>query len=456
MDDELDLLRKEINAVDEQIKDLFLKRLEIASRIGKYKAENGLPIFDPEREQRIRAAIKEDPDILIRKFYLPVNEALMQASKAYQEDLSNSDVIYEETKRIAYFGEGHSNTYISLTRMLLQSGYKPINEESFYKDQEEIVLVSTKDIADMKRKLLEGEVDMAFLPYVNSNAGVVIDCYNLMKEIRFRTLRTYADDIVLYLYVPKEDASRFRTLGDLCSIETIYSNVQALNQCSDFVNKNMPYATFRKASSTTQSIEMMLKDKKYLSACFANADAKADPRIVCLTDQTTSNNNGTKTKYLLIESINKESPLGEKKENLDDYFIGYYLYISRRKKTKAHSVFSKNYRAVEIFRDNEGFLSMQIYSFGNVTTPISYSRNATTYIDARTKEVCLMYEYEPVDKSTNVEGVAILRAKEENLRRYTKRIRGEYIGKDNGKMGKLEYRRISKEEFELFTETEVD
>lgn len=49
--DDIAVLRKEIDAVDIKIVELFEKRLEIAGKIGKYKAQNHLPVFDAEREE---------------------------------------------------------------------------------------------------------------------------------------------------------------------------------------------------------------------------------------------------------------------------------------------------------------------------------------------------------------------------------------------------------------------
>ncbi len=50
---ELENWRKEIDAIDASMAELFGKRMAIAEKIGAYKKENRLPIHDPEREKEV-------------------------------------------------------------------------------------------------------------------------------------------------------------------------------------------------------------------------------------------------------------------------------------------------------------------------------------------------------------------------------------------------------------------
>ena len=49
----LDDLRKEINDIDGEMLQLFLKRMEICKSIALYKKENDLPIMQEGREQQV-------------------------------------------------------------------------------------------------------------------------------------------------------------------------------------------------------------------------------------------------------------------------------------------------------------------------------------------------------------------------------------------------------------------
>ena len=50
---DLENARKEIEQIDRELAELFERRMEMSALIGKYKAENGLPVRDPDRERML-------------------------------------------------------------------------------------------------------------------------------------------------------------------------------------------------------------------------------------------------------------------------------------------------------------------------------------------------------------------------------------------------------------------
>ncbi len=50
---DVQLLRKQIDAIDRQVVELLNARATLAMEIGKSKAAEGMPIYDPEREEEI-------------------------------------------------------------------------------------------------------------------------------------------------------------------------------------------------------------------------------------------------------------------------------------------------------------------------------------------------------------------------------------------------------------------
>ncbi|RKY82217.1 chorismate mutase [candidate division KSB1 bacterium] len=53
MDKQLKKIREEIDKIDSKIKDLLIKRLEMAERIGVIKKTENLPLIDEGREEEI-------------------------------------------------------------------------------------------------------------------------------------------------------------------------------------------------------------------------------------------------------------------------------------------------------------------------------------------------------------------------------------------------------------------
>ena len=50
---ELSEIRAKIDAVDDQLLDLFLQRMALAEAVGHYKKAHGLPILNTAREQEV-------------------------------------------------------------------------------------------------------------------------------------------------------------------------------------------------------------------------------------------------------------------------------------------------------------------------------------------------------------------------------------------------------------------
>jgi chorismate mutase/prephenate dehydratase len=51
--EELEILRKEIDKIDEQLVELFEKRMELAIKIGDIKKQKGMQILDSQREKAV-------------------------------------------------------------------------------------------------------------------------------------------------------------------------------------------------------------------------------------------------------------------------------------------------------------------------------------------------------------------------------------------------------------------
>lgn len=54
----LEEARKEINAINDQMLELFIRRLELSEKIGEDKRKRGIPILDENREKEILEKMK--------------------------------------------------------------------------------------------------------------------------------------------------------------------------------------------------------------------------------------------------------------------------------------------------------------------------------------------------------------------------------------------------------------
>lgn len=85
-------VRKEINEIDREMADLFVKRMAAVKDVAEYKAENNLPIYDKKRESEVIEAnsrLVENNEL--REYYKKFIRSNMELSKAYQRRILEND-----------------------------------------------------------------------------------------------------------------------------------------------------------------------------------------------------------------------------------------------------------------------------------------------------------------------------------------------------------------------------
>jgi chorismate mutase len=78
---DLETLRREIDAVDQQILQLLHARVRLVMQVGEYKRERGIPVYDPARERALLERLSKaaepplDGDTIRRVFERLVDES---------------------------------------------------------------------------------------------------------------------------------------------------------------------------------------------------------------------------------------------------------------------------------------------------------------------------------------------------------------------------------------------
>ena len=83
----LEEIRKEISAINDETLALFVKRMELSAQVAAYKKANGLPTLDRKREEAILQKVADNTTDEFRQFALEFFRNMMDLSKEYQETL---------------------------------------------------------------------------------------------------------------------------------------------------------------------------------------------------------------------------------------------------------------------------------------------------------------------------------------------------------------------------------
>ncbi|MBP3234056.1 MAG: chorismate mutase [Eubacterium sp.] len=91
----LEEARKDIDIIDQELKDLFLKRMAVAKSIAEIKAVTGDEIYKPDREALIIDKMTSDVDESIKPLYIDFIKKMLEISRNYQyqiiEGLDNKE-----------------------------------------------------------------------------------------------------------------------------------------------------------------------------------------------------------------------------------------------------------------------------------------------------------------------------------------------------------------------------
>ena len=204
---ELDLNRQKINEVDKQIASLFEQRMDAAKKIGLYKKEYGLQIFDPAREEEVckrELDLIKNPDY--KSYYLEFLHGMMDVTKKYQRLLLQGS-------RISYCGIQGAWANIAARRIFPEG--ECVSYPTFDKAYESVV---------------KGECDFAVLPIENSFVGDVTQVFDLMYKGTLYVNGMYSLHINQSLLGVKG--------AKLSDIKKVISHQQAIDKCSAFIQQH--------------------------------------------------------------------------------------------------------------------------------------------------------------------------------------------------------------------------
>ena len=224
---DLNELRQQINSIDDELLNLFTRRMDLASQVADYKRAHDLPILQPAREREIlkNAAEKAGPEL--GGYARVLFSMLMELSKSYQNKRNNKEIelhrqiesaiettprLFPRSPMVACQGVEGANSQIACEK-IFQSPF----------------IMYFKSFESVFTAIEQGLCQYGILPIENSTAGSVKKVYDLMIHHNFSIVRTFR---------LKVDHNLLTKKGvKLEDVKEIYSHEQAIGQCGAFLEK---------------------------------------------------------------------------------------------------------------------------------------------------------------------------------------------------------------------------
>lgn len=280
-------LRDEIDVIDNQIVDLYKRRMAIAEEVATYKISVGKPVFDKEREisKLDRLTAKVDTPFLkhgVRELF----EQIMSMSRKRQYQLltehgKTEKTDFEEVEQLDF-----RNAKIVFQG--IEGAYSQLALNEYFGENADSYHVDTW--RDAMEALKNGEADYAVFPIENSSAGIVSENYDLMVE--------YDNYIVGEQIIRIDHALLGLPEAKMEDITDIYSHPQALMQCSKYLESHRNWEK-HSLKNTAMSAQKIKEDGKINKAAIAST-LTADIYGLQVLDHAIQNNQNNYTKFIIV------------------------------------------------------------------------------------------------------------------------------------------------------------
>ena len=218
-------LREQINEIDREMLDLFLRRMQVSSNVAEYKRQNGLPVLDAARERELLANIAGQAGEDLDEYAIVLYSTILSLSRSYQHKKLSPDSKYGAI--IENARETTAKLFPEKARIACQGvegAYSQIAASKMFKIPS-ILYFSSFD--GVFAAIESGMCEYGVLPIENSTAGSVKRVYDLMVDHNLyvvRSMRVKIDHNLL--------AKPGTKLSD---IKEIFSHEQAIDQSAAFL-----------------------------------------------------------------------------------------------------------------------------------------------------------------------------------------------------------------------------
>lgn len=217
---DLSTLRVQIDDIDAQILELFIKRMDVCRQVGEYKKANNLPVMQGGREQQVIDRIRnmapdnlKDGAAILFQNIMDISKSIQNIGMATDKNAVYSSFSAENAERVACQGTDGAYSAIAGKKLF---GDKPV---VFYRSFEEVFDAVEK-----------GECEYGLLPLENSTIGSITETYELMGKRQL-----YINSLVRVEITHCLAAKKGTSLSD---VKRVYSKSEALSQCQKFLKQN--------------------------------------------------------------------------------------------------------------------------------------------------------------------------------------------------------------------------
>lgn len=295
-------LRNEIDSIDSQLTALFERRMQIAANVAEYKKENGIPVFDRERERTVLNSVTDRMPEYLQAYTRTLYQTIFDLSRSYQKKL-----IFPESNLAKLLKKAVESTPSTRPERAVvacqgvEGAYSQFACDKIFPYPSIMYFSSFEDVF---RAVDSGLCRYGILPVENSTAGSVTKVYDLMNKYKFYITHSTRLFIGHALLAPEGTTVE--------SVKEVFSHEQALNQCSDFIASIGAKVTV--CENTAAAAKMVAESGRTDCAAIGSKDC-ADLYNINVIRSSIQNNGNNYTRFICISKTPEIYP-GAKKTSI--------------------------------------------------------------------------------------------------------------------------------------------
>ena len=258
----LQQMRERIDALDLELLALLNRRMQVVVEVGELKKSEGSPVFRPEREAQVIAALKSaNAGPLMSESVAPIWREIMSASRAL-----------EAPTRVAYLGPAGT-----------------FSEEAalgFFGSS--IVRVPCASFDEVFRATTAGAADFGVVPVENSTEGVVARSLDLFLST---PLFIIGETSLIVRH------NLLRQQNDRLAIKAVLAHPQALAQCHGWLSLHLPDVERRPVSSNAEGARLAAADSSLAAIASTRAAAEFGLHVLSPAIQDDAHN---RTRFAVV------------------------------------------------------------------------------------------------------------------------------------------------------------
>lgn len=217
----INLLRKKIDLLDEQILSLLNQRAALVKEVGQIKNNSQITPYDPQREEEIISRLKNSNPGPFPTLSVPaVFREIISACRSLEGELI-----------IAYLGPPATHTHLACLQKFGSS----------------IKAFPLESIPEVFESVEREKAHYGIVPVENSTEGVVSRTLDMFIDAEAKI----CGEILMRI-----SHDLLSQTGHPAKVRKIYSHPQALAQCRQWLRENFPHAELRETVSTAKAAQM--------------------------------------------------------------------------------------------------------------------------------------------------------------------------------------------------------